>query len=345
MTAQFSRTEPSAAETAVQARRTHRAVAVVGGVFPIAIAAFAALTMLTWLPDLPDPIAVHWSGAGPDGYGPALPLMLMPLGFVVLFSATMVGAAWKLQPSGRPTSIQKFIVVTSVWLSAFLSIGIGGSIAVQRGLADATQAGEIGLEMLLGAGISLLLATGCWFLLPAADTSPVAGMTPTAVPLSGTERVSWSQIVTIKPWVLLLLGVTVVLSTGAAIFTLIATSSGAPIAIGSLVLVVLAVSGTSYWRVTADRRGLTVRSMLGWPRVRIPAEDIAAVQVVEVNPLGDFGGWGYRWAGGGRSGVVMRAGEAIEVTRRRSGKRFVVTVDDAQTGAAVLAAVAVASAQ
>lgn len=338
MTAQSSGTDPSSAETVTQARRTRRAIVVVGAIIPVAIAGFAAFLMISWLPELPDPIAVHWSGAGPDRYGPALPQMFLPLGLAVFFSAIMVGAAWRLQPSGRPTGIQKFMVVTSVWLSAFLSVGIGGSVAVQRGLSDATETGAIGWEMGLGAGISLVLASGAWFLLPAADTSITMGVTPRAVPLSGSERVSWSQVVTISPWMLLIVGVLTVVSGGVAIYTLMVTSPGAPIAVGSLVLVILALASTSYWRVTADRRGLTVRSLVGWPRVRVRAEEIAAVHVVEVSPMADFGGWGYRWAGNGRSGVVMRSGSAIEVTRR-SGKRFVVTVDDAQTGAAVLAAV------
>jgi hypothetical protein len=57
-----------------------------------------------------------------------------------------------------------------------------------------------------------------------------------------------------------------------------------------------------------------------------------------VNPLAEFGGWGWRWGADGRVGVVLRAGEGIQVTRT-NGKRFVVTVDDAQTGASVLAGV------
>lgn len=51
----------------------------------------------------------------------------------------------------------------------------------------------------------------------------------------------------------------------------------------------------------------------------------------------DFSGFGWRWTGGGRSGVVLRTVPGIEVTSAR-GKRFVATVDDAETGAGVIAA-------
>lgn len=56
-----------------------------------------------------------------------------------------------------------------------------------------------------------------------------------------------------------------------------------------------------------------------------------------VNPMGDFGGWGLRLSVDGRVGVVLRTGEALQITRRK-GRPFVVTVDDAETAAAVLSA-------
>ena len=73
------------------------------------------------------------------------------------------------------------------------------------------------------------------------------------------------------------------------------------------------------------------------PHKHIPLSDIRAVKVVDVHPTRDFGGWGWRWAGDGRSGIVLQVGPGIEVTQS-SGRRFIVTVDDATTGAGVLAA-------
>lgn len=318
-------------------RRTHRSAIIVGGVIPVAIVAAAAIVMTSWLPELPDPIAIHWNGAGPDGYGPALLMILMPLAIVVLFSVFAVGAAWRVRESGQPVRTQKLVLVTSVWLSVLLSIGPGSSVAGQRGLTDASQAGDVGPSLLFGVGLGLALAAGAWFLLPAADTTLEMGTRPEPVELTGSERVSWSRTVIINPIVMTVIGFALVLALGATVFTLVVANAGAGFAIASLVLVLLLASTTSYWRVTADRRGLIVRSVLGWPRIYIRAAEIRAVQVVYLNPTGEFGGWGYRWAGQGRTGVIMRAGEAIEVTRN-NGKRFVVTVDDAETGAGVLAA-------
>ena len=51
------------------------------------------------------------------------------------------------------------------------------------------------------------------------------------------------------------------------------------------------------------------------------------------------GGWGLRVGRGGRTGLVVRSGQALEV-ERTGGRIVVVTVDDAARGAALLTAVA-----
>lgn len=325
-------------------RSVHRRAILVGGVIPVAIALIAAVAMLSWLPELPDPIATHWSGGGPDGFGPAATLIFLPLGITVLFSLFTIGSALgTVSPNRVPGAglawTQKFLLVMGIWLSTMLSIGIGGSVAGQRGLEDASTATDPGLLLLFGAVGGLALAAAAWFLLPKTDATREQGVAPEPVELSGTERVSWSRTVTISPIVIAIIGLVVVVSMVAVVFAVLATSGGTWIALASLALVLVLASTTTLWRVTADRRGLIVRGVLGWPRIRIAVADIASVQVVDINPTADFGGWGYRWAGHGRSGIIMRAGAAIEVTHR-NGKRFVVTVDDAATGAGVLAALA-----
>ena len=64
---------------------------------------------------------------------------------------------------------------------------------------------------------------------------------------------------------------------------------------------------------------------------------ITAVAVVDVAPMAEYGGWGLRFIPGS-TGVLMRGGEGIQVTLT-SGRTFVVTVDDAATGAGLLKAV------
>ncbi|MBD0747575.1 DUF1648 domain-containing protein [Streptomyces sp. CBMA152] len=87
--------------------------------------------------------------------------------------------------------------------------------------------------------------------------------------------------------------------------------------------------------VTVDRHGLTARpTVLPWPRVRIPLADVDRAVSREVKALAEYGGWGYR-VRPGRSGLILRSGEAI-VVRRTGGREFAVTVSDSATAAALL---------
>ncbi len=103
--------------------------------------------------------------------------------------------------------------------------------------------------------------------------------------------------------------------------------------------VALVLGSFASFVVTVDGRGLTARSSLGWPRVRIPLDEVVAAQPVAVSPLREFGGWGYGITLAGRVGMVLRRGPALEV-ERTGGRTFVVTVDDPETGAALLLSLA-----
>ena len=332
-------TEPQA-----PSRSTRRRVVLVGGVIPVAIAVVGTVLMLSWMPELPDPVATHWSGSEPDGFGPAWMLALTPLAIALAYSALAVGTSWSPTPRGSITPNQKFLLVTGVWLSAFLTVGITRSLSIQRGLADASEVGSgdaVGLSLLIGCILGLALAVPAWFLLPRADTEYAEAPDAEPLAVAETERVSWSRIVRLGGVASRVLVGSMVVLAAISVATAVSSSRIAWAAAAVLVVVLLLVSATATWRVSADRRGLIVRSALGWPHVIIPADDIRQVNVIAVNPVADFGGWGWRRDVAGRSAIIMRAGPAMQVTRA-SGKRFVITVDDAETGAAVLAAVVAA---
>ncbi|MFE7357489.1 DUF1648 domain-containing protein [Streptomyces sp. NPDC057543] len=96
--------------------------------------------------------------------------------------------------------------------------------------------------------------------------------------------------------------------------------------------VLLAVFARPY--VVVDRRGITISGMLPWPRLRVPLDRIEAATSRDINPLAEYGGWGYRIRPG-RSGLMIRSGEGIVATLA-GGRVFAVTVDDSATGAALL---------
>ena len=324
--------------TAASVSTTRRFV-VIGGVVPVLIALASMILMITWIPELPDPVATHWNGSGADGFGSAWTLVLIPLGITVLFCAIALGSLLSARSTGRPGLNQKFVVVMGVWLSVLLSIGVAGSVAMQRGLADAADAGDPGLWLLIGAGIGLVVAGIAWLILPAADASLPDGEEPAIIRLAPSERVSWSRSARVSTGVLIVISAAILIATASLVATAISSGGTALIGMGALVLVLVVAATTTVWRVSVDRRGLVVRSVLGWPRVTVPVSEIRTVHVVDVVPMADFGGWGYRFGVQGRRGIILRGGEAIEVTKT-NGTRFVVTVDDARTGAGVLLAVA-----
>jgi hypothetical protein len=90
-------------------------------------------------------------------------------------------------------------------------------------------------------------------------------------------------------------------------------------------------------RVTVDAEALRVRSaVLPLPLRTIRTERIRAVEAAVIEPM-HWGGWGYRSLPGHAAIVLRRTGGIVVTTRE--GSRFAVTVDDAGTGAAVLAGI------
>ncbi|MFF4097102.1 DUF1648 domain-containing protein [Streptomyces sp. NPDC001834] len=118
-----------------------------------------------------------------------------------------------------------------------------------------------------------------------------------------------------------------------AVGVVLLLTSGWTAAIPLLVLgVLMAVFARPY--VVVDRRGITISGMLPWPRLRVPLDRIESAISRDINPLAEYGGWGYR-VRPARSGLVIRSGEGV-VAALAGGREFAVTVDDSATAAALL---------
>jgi hypothetical protein len=143
------------------------------------------------------------------------------------------------------------------------------------------------------------------------------------------ERTAWTGRAHLAWWlplVLIAIGAILVLSARGAI-------GAVPAAV--LVLVYLAFG---WIRVGVDVRGLRIRyGLLPWPVTSVPLDHISQAERIDLRPL-DWGGWGYRGSRKAfrRAAVVLRSGDAIKL-KLTDGTEFAVTVDDAATGAALLA--------
>ena len=335
--------------------RAKRVALWIGLIVPLALITAAMVLLLVWMPRIPNPAATHWSGGGgPDGFGSpwsyAWMLALVGYGIVLMMWGIVAFASRMPAPSPKRvmpvwSGYQRFLTAFALGYAVFLPIALLGSVAVQLDLADAREASGVGVIM--GAGFAawaLVTALG-WFAQPKVDVRPAFEESVEPIPLSATERAVWFGQVRPSKGFLWIIGATFVIMLGAtALVFFVPADSGdeaakhiATIVTGVLAFVVaLLCLMTAWFRVRIDARGLEARSLVGWPVFRLPAADVQRVEAAQINPMGEFGGWGLRWAPG-RFGIVMRSGEGLVATRR-DGRLFAITVDDAEKAAAVLAA-------
>lgn len=262
-------------------------------------------------------MASHFAADGTvDGYASRGALVAVAVGLGVGMAVVFALLA---ATSARSSAVSRWDVPRG---TIALSWGVAALLGVIQYSAVTAN-----LDHLDGTGVALPGWT-----IPAGLGAAAAGREPApaaAIPITATEQVSWSHTTTVV-W-LPVLGA-VLLAGGVALVLAHAVGAGVTLVlVGALLLLHGRV------RVTADRRGLTVvLGLVGFPRVHIAADDIVSAIAADVSPAA-FGGWGYRFVPGG-SGVILRSGPALIVTRR-SGRRFTVSVDDAATGAGVLAGV------
>lgn len=317
-------------------RRPDSRVLIVGLLFPVALVAVALGVVLAWMPELPTTVAVHWGLHGADGYGPrwTLPLLLgvLGLGLPLLLGGIAVGST-----RTAPGWAAKLLTVVSSGIGVLLSVAFTAAVGVQRGLETAREAPDILPFMAIGFGSALIVAVVAWFLLPKAVRSHAA-LTPVApLALAADERAVWLGTARFP---LPVIAAIVLPTLGVAAFASSAAAAQGGVAVALLlipILVILLTLASADWRVRVDATGLGVRSILGLPRWTIPLADIETAGTTTVVALAEFGGWGVRWSGMGRIGVITRSGQALEV-RRRDGRSLVITVDDADAAAALLTA-------
>ncbi|PKQ30602.1 MAG: hypothetical protein CVT62_12885 [Actinobacteria bacterium HGW-Actinobacteria-2] len=304
-------------------------------ILPLAVLVVALGVAIALLPQLPNPVATHWGPSGtPDGFGSPIETLVMLTVIVVAFSVGMWALGFFL---GSSASTRRLSVFFALWFAAALSGLLVGSLVMQRGLSDASQAPGIGLPLGLSFGFATVLGALAAALMPGDAHQPTTTPVPAdaeRLPLGPGEQVAWVRTVE-PPHLTWLIGGGAVLAMAAIGLGLLgATTVGFTFGI-TMALLTLAFSLFSRWTVTIDREGLRAHTVLPRPRTVVPLDEVESAEVAEVRPLPDFGGWGYRIDSTGRVGIVVRAGEAILI-HRTGGRQLLVTVDDATTGAALL---------
>lgn len=309
----------------------------VGVVVPALIGAVGLVLIALALPQLPDPIAIHWGVTGePDGFG-SIGTVLWVIPVVVVGYAALCFSLARGHDTGV-TAVQRLVLATSPFLATLITVIITGSILIQRGLDDARDAPSV--VPLIGVGLVAGLVLGGLSLLvlpPVTDDPDDRPRDTPVLELSPTERAVWFQRIAPARWLtFLLLGVAGLVIVGGGLALWFFAPLWAFLVFVVLeVVAALLVATTMFWRIRIDASGFTATAGPGWPRFAIPLSEVESCAVITVTPMRDFGGWGIRWGAKGRIGIVTRSGSALEV-RREDGRALVVTVSQAEQGAALL---------
>jgi hypothetical protein len=317
-------------------RRYLRDLLLVGAALPLAIALAGSLLAVAWFGRLPTEIAIHWGPGGrPDGFAPpwVVPgmLLLITAGFSAVTVVSLSGA------HGPRARNARFLLATASWLSTTLTVGLVGSLVAQLDLADPRSAQSPVAPLIAGALLGLAVGALAWFLAPVPPVDD--SETPTVQPLTlgADARVVWTATASASPKLAVALALfAVALLILAIVLTVELGAAAWPLYIAPVVLAL--VLSTLTWRLRIDSRGVVARSVLGVPRVTVPAARIQGASVVTVSPVADFGGWGVRWLPGGM-GVILRGGEALQVNKR-DGRTLTITTHDAGRAAGLLEAIA-----
>ncbi|MEV4867713.1 hypothetical protein [Streptomyces syringium] len=301
---------------------------VVASPYLLGAAAFLAV-FLSRRDRLPDPMATHFAGTGrADGFTALGVFPYAALGVLLVPAALF---AWFARAEGGRHANGRALVAVAYGIAGF-----GGflltDLVVANARAGSAEDARLGPWQLAAALVVAAVAAALGLLLagwsvPAVPEGPdVPGAAP-RLPLQEGESVTWTRTVGSRALfacgpALLALGllVTLVADWGSAL-TLLVPGVLLPVMAGA--------------RVTVDRHGLTATApWLPWPRLRVPLDRIEEATSRDINAWKDMGGWGYR-VHPGRSGLVLRSGDAV-VARLTTGSEFVITVDDAATAAALL---------
>ncbi|WP_223626204.1 DUF1648 domain-containing protein [Microbacterium sp. EST19A] len=327
----LTRTPPS------QLRRARLIFFLVAVVVPIASTVIGVIVLLAWLPSLPAQVATHWGVDGADAFGPASAylwiLLAVGLGLpaiMAIITLAAVGAHWG--------GAARLMGALAAGLSVFATALTLGSLAIQRELPDTADVPGIGGVIALSFGALLVVGGIAWAVQPRVRPESGRVLLPKhVVHIAEGERVVWVATTSMPRAALSALLVLLLGLVALAAYMLAAGVQGGWIVAVVVVIVAVAMAATTTFRVRVTPEGFGARALLGWPRVTIPLDEIESTRAVDISPFGEFGGWGWRIAVDGRTGIIMRRGSAIEITRR-DRHPFIVTIDGAEDAAALLQA-------
>lgn len=322
--------------TSSELHRARRAAYWVGTIIPLALTLIGSVIVAFALPKLPAEVAIQFSFAGtPSNFGPAWTQLVLTLGIGALLSTLAFYATRSPNKTGEIwTKTHRFLPALMLGVVAMIEILGVGTTLLQVGLSNARDMPSPVPVMIAGLAAWPTLTVVGYLVQPKIVIDNLEAAASTPLPLAPGERVVWVGSTSLKQAAVIVIGLVITLTVAVALALLLLGNEywWLP-GLLAIILGVAAMLATVY-RVRIDATGLTAKSPLGWPVFHVKANDVETVTVGDINPLGEFGGWGLRSTPDG-FGLVLRTGTGIRI-RRRNGRMFVITLDDAETAASVL---------
>ena len=307
-------------------RQVDPAGALLGLIVPLLCAVSVLVLTRTWLPRLPDEIATHWSGGGPDAFGSPMSSAWTAALLIALVGGGCCAIAALAQAQ---LLMRRYMLAIGLGVTGTITALFLAGLAVQLDTTDSTQAPLPGWSAVVGMWVGVALGwIGGRLLRDGRERNPATAAPDPALPRGRTDLPIVEQVGTG-------VGTTAALSLFVLVPTLVvcaATQSWWPL--GLIAPVGLLVLGLLRYTVVVDSDGIRV-SNLATDALGYDLDEIVGAKVTETRPFQDWGGWGLRVKGGRRYGLVTRTGPAVVVTTA-SGHEFTVTATKAAEMAGAL---------
>ena len=304
----------------------------IGLVLPLMVYGLSAYLAFSWRAELPDLIATHWGSNGPDGFSSLDKFVYTVVGAgIVLCVVPFVVAL-------RVPQVRKIMTSLSLWLASFFALILLGSLWVQRELTDPSEAGGIGAVLVIALAGSLALGVLGYWLNPSDPPQELSQVDQQEAIRLAREGLPAQGAATAQPWETSIHSKTGMWIGGSSIIltVLLAVMLQDLWLLIIPVLLGVVIVATSVFQVRIDAAGLSVRSVLGWPRKVVPLAEVRSVQQTTTDAFSEFGGWGWRVKKAGHTGIIMAGGPSLTV--QYAGPRtLVVTMPDAAAAATATA--------
>ncbi len=293
----------------------------------IAVLLTTTTVVLVGRSDLRAQVATHFTLSGrPDATMERNIFCWVVLNAAVLITLLGLVTAWRVRGRSVLSSWSASLAFAGAMLAGFVTWTVGTQ-RVGGNAPPATGPSILAIALIVGSALTCA-ALASTLALRGTDEWLSSAVLP-RLGLGDQESATWTRRLR-SPWFLLFAGIGVVFAIVGLFVGLI------PLVVVGLVTAIVNVEAHTI-RVRVDRLGLRIAwGPFGVPATRITLDRIATASPIDVKPR-EWGGWGYRgslrfW---GRAAAVLRRGPGIRVDLR-DGRTFAVTIDDADTAAALL---------